>query len=163
MPAAAGGNPPPPPPPPPPGPPPPPSVPPAPAAGGGGVAAVFAELNRGAEVTKNLRKVDKSEMTHKNPTLRASSTVPSTIGSSAGARRAFPSSDMAPDTLGFVVSTKETSQASETPGPHGQEARQICTRRQQVGHCTSFILIVIEFIPITLVVGVSRERGRVDR
>lgn len=81
--AAAGGVPPPPPPPPPPGPPPPPALSTAPtAAPGGGVAAVFAELNRGSEVTKSLRKVDKSEMTHKNPALRASSTVPSTVGSS---------------------------------------------------------------------------------
>ncbi|KAI0303480.1 cyclase-associated protein [Multifurca ochricompacta] len=49
--------------------------------------AVFAELNRGAEVTKNLRKVDKSEMTHKNPTLRASSTVPSTVGQSSAPKK----------------------------------------------------------------------------
>ena len=27
-------------------------------------------LNMGADVTKGLRKVDKSEMTHKNPALR---------------------------------------------------------------------------------------------
>ncbi|KAG6874080.1 hypothetical protein C0995_006937 [Termitomyces sp. Mi166 len=61
----------------PPLPPPPPPPPPAagPAAGAGGVAAVFAQLNRGEEVTKGLRKVDKSEMTHKNPALRASSVV----------------------------------------------------------------------------------------
>jgi len=89
-PAAAGGAPPPPPPPPPPVPPPPPALPPTSggAAGGGGVAAVFAELNRGSEVTKNLRKVDKSEMTHKNPALRASSTVTSSVGSSAGSSAA---------------------------------------------------------------------------
>ncbi|KAJ7905338.1 adenylate cyclase associated C terminal-domain-containing protein [Mycena olivaceomarginata] len=54
----------------------------APAANsGGGAAAVFAELNRGEEVTKGLRKVPKSEMTHKNPALRASSVVPSSPGS----------------------------------------------------------------------------------
>lgn len=47
-----------------------------PAAPAGGAAAVFAQLNRGEEVTKGLRKVDKSEMTHKNPALRASSVVP---------------------------------------------------------------------------------------
>lgn len=41
---------------------------------------MFAELNRGEEVTKGLRKVDKSEMTHKNPALRAGSTVPSSTG-----------------------------------------------------------------------------------
>jgi len=43
---------------------------PAPAAGGG-LGAVFSELNKGDSVTKGLRKVDKSEMTHKNPSLRA--------------------------------------------------------------------------------------------
>lgn len=66
------------------GPPPPPPPPPpmviedenkAPAQSSGGAAAVFAEINRGESVTANLRKVDKSEMTHKNPSLRAGSTV----------------------------------------------------------------------------------------
>ena len=33
--------------------------------------AVFSQLNRGSDVTKGLRKVDKSQMTHKNPSLRA--------------------------------------------------------------------------------------------
>lgn len=83
--SAAGGAPPPPPPPVPP-PPPPTTLPPAPATGSG-VAAVFAELNRGADVTKNLRKVDKSEMTHKNPALRASSTVPNTVVSTAASKK----------------------------------------------------------------------------
>ncbi|KAB5535249.1 adenylate cyclase associated N terminal-domain-containing protein [Coniochaeta sp. 2T2.1] len=86
---AAGGPPPPPggaggpPPPPPPGPPPVLKIkeqsapaPAAPAAGGGGIGAVFSELNKGEAVTQGLRKVDKSEMTHKNPALRAGSTVP---------------------------------------------------------------------------------------
>lgn len=38
--------------------------------------AVFAQLNQGDSVTSGLRKVDKSQMTHKNPSLRAGSTVP---------------------------------------------------------------------------------------
>ncbi|KAJ2725213.1 F-actin-capping protein subunit alpha [Coemansia sp. Benny D115] len=37
--------------------------------------ALFAEINKGNAVTGGLRKVDKSEMTHKNPNLRASSVV----------------------------------------------------------------------------------------
>ncbi|KAK7748990.1 suppressor of rasval19 [Cytospora paraplurivora] len=41
----------------------------------GGFDAVFSELNKGESVTAGLRKVDKSQMTHKNPTLRAGSTV----------------------------------------------------------------------------------------
>lgn len=71
-------------PPPPPPPPPPPVGLSAPASGTGGAAAVFAELNRGEEVTKGLRKVDKSEMTHKNPDLRASGTVPTSTSPSMG-------------------------------------------------------------------------------
>jgi adenylyl cyclase-associated protein len=47
---------------------------------GAGVAAVFADLNRGEEVTKGLRKVDKSEMTHKNPSLRAGGVVSGLVG-----------------------------------------------------------------------------------
>ncbi|KAI1498724.1 adenylyl cyclase-associated protein [Biscogniauxia marginata] len=75
----AGGAPPPPP--PPPGPPPvfqikedaPPKN------DGSGFGAVFSELNKGEAVTKGLRKVEKSEMTHKNPALRASSAGSSEI------------------------------------------------------------------------------------
>ncbi|KAI0176069.1 adenylate cyclase associated N terminal-domain-containing protein [Hypoxylon sp. FL1284] len=71
----AGGAPPPP---PPPGPPPVLQIKEQPASSSSkpdGMGAVFSELNKGESVTKGLRKVDKSEMTHKNPSLRASSTV----------------------------------------------------------------------------------------
>ncbi|KAL2006389.1 hypothetical protein VTN00DRAFT_9057 [Thermoascus crustaceus] len=67
----SGGAPPPPPPPPPPAAAPPASKPPA-----GDMSAVFAQINQGEGITSGLRKVDKSEMTHKNPALRAGSTVP---------------------------------------------------------------------------------------
>lgn len=52
--------------------------------GSNGLGAVFSELNKGEAVTKGLRKVDKSEMTHKNPSLRASSTVSGHEGSARG-------------------------------------------------------------------------------
>ncbi|GAA5878362.1 hypothetical protein JCM16303_002747 [Sporobolomyces ruberrimus] len=89
--ASTGGAAPPPPPPPPPGPPAPPPPPPpassgpAPAAAAGDMSNVFASLNRGEDVTKGLRKVDKSEMTHKNPSLRAGGAVPTEITPAAGA------------------------------------------------------------------------------
>lgn len=79
--------------PPPPGPPPPPPPPlptfdlskgpPHPQAkpSGGDMTAVFEQLNQGSAITSGLRKVDKSQMTHKNPNLRSSSIVPA--GSSA--------------------------------------------------------------------------------
>jgi adenylyl cyclase-associated protein len=56
------------------------------------MSAVFAQLNQGDAVTSGLRKVDKSEMTHKNPSLRASSTVPG----SAGARSKSPAPSKKP-------------------------------------------------------------------
>ncbi|KAK2460602.1 hypothetical protein APHAL10511_007072 [Amanita phalloides] len=55
------------------------------------VAAVFADLNRGEEVTKGLRKVDRSEMTHKNPSLRAGGTVPPVTPSAPGRKPIKPS------------------------------------------------------------------------
>ena len=83
--ASAGGPPPPPPPPPLPNfdaaPPPPPQPAAKSGAAGGDMGAVFDQLNRGESVTSGLRKVDKSEMTHKNPALRASSSVPERQGS----------------------------------------------------------------------------------
>lgn len=57
--------------------PPPPPPPPAPPANlfeesstPGGMNAVFADLNKGEKITSGLKKVDKSQMTHKNPELR---------------------------------------------------------------------------------------------
>ncbi|KAI5922600.1 adenylyl cyclase-associated protein [Camillea tinctor] len=93
-PAPAGGAPPPPP--PPPGPPPvlqikDDSAP----KSDGGFGAVFSELNKGESVTKGLRKVDKSEMTHKNPSLRASSTV----SSEARAKSPVPSKKPKPESM----------------------------------------------------------------
>lgn len=85
-PPATGGGPAPPPPPPPlpnfdnvPPPPPPPGGAPAPAKSGGDMGAVFEQLNRGESVTAGLKKVDRSQMTHKNPSLRASSAVPGEV------------------------------------------------------------------------------------
>ncbi|OWB74149.1 hypothetical protein B5S31_g3930 [[Candida] boidinii] len=46
----------------------------------GGMNAVFSELNKGSAITSGLKKVDKSQMTHKNPELRASAIVPSKKG-----------------------------------------------------------------------------------
>ncbi|ODV89002.1 hypothetical protein CANCADRAFT_27583, partial [Tortispora caseinolytica NRRL Y-17796] len=78
---------------PPPPPPPPPadlftSEPAKPAAGG--LDAVFAELNKGEAVTAGLKKVDKSQMTHKNPALRGTSTTPATAPSAPTSTKPVP-------------------------------------------------------------------------
>jgi len=65
------------------GPPPPPPPPPADyldkfAPAGAATGSLFDEINKGGAVTAGLKHVDKSQMTHKNPALRASNVVPST-------------------------------------------------------------------------------------
>ncbi|BGP30038.1 suppressor of rasval19 [Rhodotorula toruloides] len=97
--SSAGAPPPPPPPPPAPAPPPPPPAGSAPvdaasagAAAAGDMSSVFAQLNQGEGITKGLKKVDKSEMTHKNPELRGSGTVPSTLGGKAPQKAPKPGS-----------------------------------------------------------------------
>ncbi|KAI9688095.1 MAG: hypothetical protein M1822_001601 [Bathelium mastoideum] len=52
--------------------------------------AVFDQLNRGEDVTKGLRKVDRSEMTHKNPSLRANAPGPVRSDSSSSTGRKSP-------------------------------------------------------------------------
>ncbi|KAI9695941.1 MAG: hypothetical protein M1820_008353 [Bogoriella megaspora] len=52
--------------------------------------AVFDQLNQGEAVTKGLRKVDKSEMTHKNPSLRANAPVPTRSDSAGSTGRRSP-------------------------------------------------------------------------
>jgi adenylyl cyclase-associated protein len=97
---AAGG--PPPPPPPPPGPPPVLKIneqKAAEPAAAGGIGAVFSELNKGEAVTAGLRKVDRSEMTHKNPSLRAGSTVPEGSAAARGKSPAPPGKKPKPESM----------------------------------------------------------------
>ena len=99
---AGGAAAPPPPPPPPPGPPPVLKIDeqkPEPGPAATGLGAVFSELNRGEEVTKGLRKVDRSEMTHKNPSLRAGSTVPDSSASAARAKSPAPGTKPKPESM----------------------------------------------------------------
>lgn len=81
---ATGGAPPPPPPPPPFVWPPPTNAKEDPTPGSSAFGAVFDDINKGSDVTKGLRKVDKSQMTHKNPALRAGSVVSDTDASVRG-------------------------------------------------------------------------------
>jgi adenylyl cyclase-associated protein len=52
--------------------------------------AVFDDLNKGESVTKGLKKVDASQMTHKNPSLRAQAPVPSRSDSNGSLRSKSP-------------------------------------------------------------------------
>ncbi|KAL4107482.1 hypothetical protein QTP88_017823 [Uroleucon formosanum] len=46
--------------------------------------ALFAEINRGADITKSLKKVSSDMQTHKNPSMRVSGPAPAVIGNSSG-------------------------------------------------------------------------------
>lgn len=70
------------------------------AAKGGDMSSVFDQLNQGSAVTSGLRKVDKSEMTHKNPSLRASAPQRSGSQTSIGSNRSkSPMPAKKPDSL----------------------------------------------------------------
>ncbi|KAL4915548.1 adenylate cyclase associated N terminal-domain-containing protein [Aspergillus aurantiobrunneus] len=85
--------------PPPPPPPPPPMIPEQASIPSSDMSAVFAQLNQGDAVTQGLRKVDKSQMTHKNPNLRASSTVPGSPNSSSRSKSPAPSKKPKPESM----------------------------------------------------------------
>lgn len=63
--------------------------------------AVFEQLNRGESVTAGLKKVSKSQMTHKNPSLRAGSSV----------------SDKAATTTPTAASSASDISRTRSPGP----------------------------------------------
>ncbi len=64
---------------------------------------VFNQLNRGEAVTAGLRKVDRSEMTHKNSSLRAGASVPTRSDSqnstSSGSRGLPPGKKPKPESM----------------------------------------------------------------
>lgn len=53
----------------------------------GGLGAVFSELNKGSDITKGLKKVNSDQMTHKNPSLRAGSSLLGRSDSDSSIRR----------------------------------------------------------------------------
>lgn len=76
-----------------------------------GAAAVFAEINKGSSVTANLRKVDKSEMTHKNPSLRAGSVV--TAAPDSPPKRQGPPTPNKPDKYTLKKAAKTSLEANK--------------------------------------------------
>ena len=63
--------------------------------------AVFDQINTGSSITANLKKVEKAQMTHKNPSLRTSSAVPerSSSQSSTTSRGKSPLPNKKPESM----------------------------------------------------------------
>ncbi|KAF2723381.1 hypothetical protein K431DRAFT_283181 [Polychaeton citri CBS 116435] len=78
--------------------------------------AVFEQLNRGESVTAGLKKVDKSQMTHKNPSLRSSSSVPDSETARSRSR--------GPETKPKPASMRQNSTASTASQKKSPPARK---------------------------------------
>ncbi|KAK3815584.1 MAG: adenylate cyclase associated N terminal-domain-containing protein [Linnemannia elongata] len=63
------------------------------------MSAVFAQLNQGEAITAGLRKVDKRKRAHKNPELRTSSMVTSSLGKPSSTERTGPGTPLKPASL----------------------------------------------------------------
>ncbi|KAI9167272.1 Adenylyl cyclase-associated [Paramyrothecium foliicola] len=148
-PAPSAGGPPPPPPPPPPGPPPVLDIKTEPAAPApaGGFGAVFSELNKGEAVTKGLRKVDKSQMTHKNPALRTSSTVPD-VDSSGRAKSPAPGKKPKPESMRVKKPSKKELEGNKwTIENYEKESQPVeieasLTHSILISRCNNTIVII---------------------
>ena len=74
---------------------------------------VFEQLNRGEAVTSGLKKVDQSEMTHKNPALRAGSAVPEK-GANDISRSRSPGPEIKPKPAAMRQNSGNSSSATAT-------------------------------------------------
>jgi adenylyl cyclase-associated protein len=61
--------------------------------------AVFDQLNQGEAITSGLKKVDQSQMTHKNPALRGSAPVPERSNSQASVKSIPPHTKPKPESM----------------------------------------------------------------
>ncbi|EMC96422.1 hypothetical protein BAUCODRAFT_474005 [Baudoinia panamericana UAMH 10762] len=99
-------------------PPPPPGAAPNAKAPASDMGAVFEQLNRGEAVTSGLKKVNKSQMTHKNPALRAASTVPDTTT----ARSKSPGPDIKPKPASM---RQNSTSSSQKPTPRLEPKKEL--------------------------------------
>ncbi|GAA6012492.1 hypothetical protein JCM11491_004349 [Sporobolomyces phaffii] len=149
---SAGG--PPPPPPPPPGPPAPPPPPPpasagsASAAGSGDMSNVFASLNQGEDITKSLRKVDKSEMTHKNPSLRAGGAVPTESTGPAAAGAKGPQKPPKPSTMQQKKPPKTELEGNKWNIENHENNSSIVLEQTEINHIVNLFNVKASIVQI---------------
>ncbi|CCK72017.1 adenylate cyclase-binding protein KNAG_0I02310 [Huiozyma naganishii CBS 8797] len=119
---------------------------PAASSSAGGIDAVFAELNQGEDITKGLKKVDKSQQTHKNPELRTSSTVPA---SGSASKTGPPPKPKKPSTLKTKKPPRKELSGNKwfIENFEGQEEKIVIQAQKDesvfVGNCTN-VLVQVE-------------------
>ncbi|KAI5282361.1 F-actin-capping protein subunit alpha [Ascosphaera acerosa] len=95
---------------------------------GGDMSEVFDQLNQGEKITANLRHVDKSEMTHKNPSLRAGGGAVPDASGPAGTAAARPGSS-AGSSASASPSTSGGRPPSKKPKPESMRAKKPARRQ----------------------------------
>ena len=119
----------------------------------GDMTAVFSQLNTGSSVTSGLKKVDQSEMTHKNPSLRADNKVPersaSQNSSSSSTRGKSPLPNKKPDSMRTKKPSRKELDGSkwivENFENTGNEMVEIEAERNQsilISRCTKCVIKV---------------------
>lgn len=111
-----------------------------------GMGAVFADLNKGEGITSGLKKVEKSQMTHKNPALRKTSTVskrppppkkPSSLSSAPQAVKKKPASKELIDGTKWII---ENYTAKDATSPIEIEAEM--HQSIFIGHCEDITILI---------------------
>ncbi|CAG8655797.1 227_t:CDS:2 [Acaulospora morrowiae] len=95
------------------------------------MSSVFAEINRGEGITSTLRKVDKSQMTHKNPSLRESSVV-SDVG--AKAQKKGPAAPPKPASLSLKKQPKKTLEGNKWKIENFENDTNIVVENTAINH-----------------------------
>ncbi|KAL7750651.1 suppressor of rasval19 [Sorochytrium milnesiophthora] len=101
----------------------------APQSGAPDLSGLFSQLNAGDKVTAGLRKVDKSEMTHKNPELRAGSVVKAEAAAPAAKGKLF-----AVWIKGVTKATAAAAPAAKKPPKMALEGSKWVVEHQENSH-----------------------------
>ena len=124
----------------------------APKAGGADMGAVFEQLSKGSDVTAGLRKVDPSQQTHKNPSLRTQAAVPPTRSdslNSAPSRGKSPLPGKKPESMRTKKPPRKTLEGNKWLVENYDNPNDIIEIEAQISHsilitkCTKTTLRVI--------------------
>ena len=110
--------------------------------------AIFAELNRGEAVTSGLKKVDKSQMTHKNPSLRSQAPVQPSRTDSNSSRGKSPTPIRKPEALRAKKPSRKDLEGNKWTVEHFEsEAKPITIQAEKqqsilISRCKSVDILV---------------------
>lgn len=96
--------------------------------------ALFSQLNKGEGVTSGLKKVDASQMTHKNPALRGTGEVPSVAGAGAAAKPSPPAAGSKPAALRPKKAAKTALEGNKWNVENHEDNKSIVIDATELNH-----------------------------